>query len=267
MSRPPPRRTCGSRTSSRRTSRRITPPARAVSRQLTGAPILVHESAPVEFLHVGIARMARSTTLATCGSPCCTRRVTRRTASRSWSPTRLEGPGALVRADRRYALRGRRGPAGSARRGRRESPRRSSSTRASTASSSELPDHIEVFPAHFGGSACGKGLSGKPGSTIGFERRFNPALQLPSKAEFVELRAGRSAAAAGGLRGEPPPQSRPNVSEVRLGLRENLPAVLAPRPAQRLRRRHGGDGADRAARSWASRSSVSARRPRSPRSS
>src|SRR5581483_12040676 len=32
-----------------------------------------------------------------------------------------------------------------------------------------LPDHIEVYPAHFGGAACGKGLSGKPGSTIGFE--------------------------------------------------------------------------------------------------
>jgi glyoxylase-like metal-dependent hydrolase (beta-lactamase superfamily II) len=50
-----------------------------------------------------------------------------------------------------------------------------------------LPDHIEIFPAHFSGAACGKGLSGKPGSTIGFERRFNPALQLGSKAEFVRF--------------------------------------------------------------------------------
>jgi hydroxyacylglutathione hydrolase len=50
-----------------------------------------------------------------------------------------------------------------------------------------LPDHIEVFPAHFSGAACGKGLSGKPGSTIGFERRFNPALQFTSKARFVEF--------------------------------------------------------------------------------
>jgi glyoxylase-like metal-dependent hydrolase (beta-lactamase superfamily II) len=50
-----------------------------------------------------------------------------------------------------------------------------------------LPDHIEVYPAHFGGAACGKGLSGKPGSTIGFERRFNPALQLASKRQFVEF--------------------------------------------------------------------------------
>ena len=51
----------------------------------------------------------------------------------------------------------------------------------------KLPDHIEVFPAHFGGAACGKGLSGKPGSTIGFERRFNPALRFTSKPEFVRF--------------------------------------------------------------------------------
>jgi glyoxylase-like metal-dependent hydrolase (beta-lactamase superfamily II) len=50
-----------------------------------------------------------------------------------------------------------------------------------------LPDHLEIFPAHFGGAACGKGLSGKPGSTIGFERRFNPALRAASRAEFVEF--------------------------------------------------------------------------------
>ena len=48
-----------------------------------------------------------------------------------------------------------------------------------------LPDHVEVYPAHFGGAACGKGLSGKPGSTIGFERRYNPALQYFSMHEFV----------------------------------------------------------------------------------
>jgi len=50
-----------------------------------------------------------------------------------------------------------------------------------------LPDHIEVYPAHFSGAACGKGLSGKPASTIGFERRFNPALQFRSKADFVRF--------------------------------------------------------------------------------
>jgi glyoxylase-like metal-dependent hydrolase (beta-lactamase superfamily II) len=50
-----------------------------------------------------------------------------------------------------------------------------------------LPDHLEIFPAHFGGAACGKGLSGKPGSTIGFERRFNPALQYGKREEFVRF--------------------------------------------------------------------------------
>ena len=53
-----------------------------------------------------------------------------------------------------------------------------------------LPDHLEIFPSHFGGAACGRGLSGKPGSTIGFEPRFNPALQARSPAEFVELVLG-----------------------------------------------------------------------------
>jgi glyoxylase-like metal-dependent hydrolase (beta-lactamase superfamily II) len=50
-----------------------------------------------------------------------------------------------------------------------------------------LPDHLEIFPAHFGGAACGKGLSGKPGSTIGFERRFNPALRYGRRDDFVRF--------------------------------------------------------------------------------
>ena len=48
-----------------------------------------------------------------------------------------------------------------------------------------LPDHLELYPAHFSGSACGRALSAKPSSTIGFERRFNPALQPRSDEEFV----------------------------------------------------------------------------------
>jgi hydroxyacylglutathione hydrolase len=47
-----------------------------------------------------------------------------------------------------------------------------------------LEDYLEVFPAHFEGS-CGKGMCGRPSSTIGFERRFNPVLQL-SKADFLK---------------------------------------------------------------------------------
>ncbi|MBI4609902.1 MAG: MBL fold metallo-hydrolase [Candidatus Rokubacteria bacterium] len=54
-----------------------------------------------------------------------------------------------------------------------------------------LSDSVEVYPAHGSGSLCGRVMSAKSGSTIGFERRFNPALQVKSKAEFVErLMAG-----------------------------------------------------------------------------
>ncbi len=48
-----------------------------------------------------------------------------------------------------------------------------------------LPGELEIYPGHQAGSACGAGLSGKPASTIGFERRFNPMLSM-SKGAFVE---------------------------------------------------------------------------------
>ena len=41
-----------------------------------------------------------------------------------------------------------------------------------------LPDALEVYPGHFSGSVCGAGMSGKPSSTIAFERRWNPMLSL-----------------------------------------------------------------------------------------
>jgi hydroxyacylglutathione hydrolase len=48
-----------------------------------------------------------------------------------------------------------------------------------------LPDCLEVFPGAFAGSVCGRALSGKPMSTIGFERRFNRAFQIEDRDEFV----------------------------------------------------------------------------------
>ena len=48
-----------------------------------------------------------------------------------------------------------------------------------------LPDDLLVYPAHYAGSVCGRGLSGHPASTIGWERRHNQALQFASEAEFV----------------------------------------------------------------------------------
>ena len=47
-----------------------------------------------------------------------------------------------------------------------------------------LPDEIEIFPGHQAGSACGVGLSGKPSSTLGFEKRWNPLL-AKGRDEFV----------------------------------------------------------------------------------
>jgi glyoxylase-like metal-dependent hydrolase (beta-lactamase superfamily II) len=48
-----------------------------------------------------------------------------------------------------------------------------------------LPDDVEVYPAHFAGSACGAGMSGKPSSTIASEKRWNTVLAL-SETAFVE---------------------------------------------------------------------------------
>jgi hydroxyacylglutathione hydrolase len=51
-----------------------------------------------------------------------------------------------------------------------------------------LDDIVELYPGHFGGSACGGiNMSGKPGSTIGFERRWNLALQQRDRAAFVNF--------------------------------------------------------------------------------
>lgn len=45
---------------------------------------------------------------------------------------------------------------------------------------SDYPDHLEVFPAHGEGSLCGRGMSAKKSSTLGYERRTNPMLRFPS---------------------------------------------------------------------------------------
>ena len=56
----------------------------------------------------------------------------------------------------------------------------------------ELPDGVEVYPGHVAGSLCGKGMSSKGSTTIGFERRFNPALAPASVVEFVQRSAAVS---------------------------------------------------------------------------
>lgn len=49
-----------------------------------------------------------------------------------------------------------------------------------------LADHVLLYPAHYSGSVCGRGLSANPASTIGFERRHNPALQHDCAGAFAQ---------------------------------------------------------------------------------
>jgi hydroxyacylglutathione hydrolase len=51
-----------------------------------------------------------------------------------------------------------------------------------------LPDDLEIFPGHFAGSSCGAGMSGKPSSTIAFEKRWNPLLRA-SLEDFIDALA------------------------------------------------------------------------------
>jgi glyoxylase-like metal-dependent hydrolase (beta-lactamase superfamily II) len=48
-----------------------------------------------------------------------------------------------------------------------------------------LPDHVLLYPAHYSGSVCGRGLSAVPASSVGFERAHNPALRAAGQDEFA----------------------------------------------------------------------------------
>ena len=48
-----------------------------------------------------------------------------------------------------------------------------------------LPDHLEVLPGAYSGSVCGRSLSGKPTSTIGFEKRYNKAFRIEDEPTFL----------------------------------------------------------------------------------
>ena len=151
----------------------------------TGAPILVHEAAPVQFPHIPVADgeehemgNVRLTILHTPGHTPDGMSIVvtdRSRASQPWFV--LTGDTLFSGGVGRPDLLGT-----GAERGLAEQLYESVYHKLLA-----LPDHLEVYPAHFGGAACGKGLSGKPHSTIGFERRFNPALQFSSRAEFVDF--------------------------------------------------------------------------------
>jgi hydroxyacylglutathione hydrolase len=53
-----------------------------------------------------------------------------------------------------------------------------------------LPEMLEIYPAHFSGSVCGAGMSGKPVSTLAFEKRWNPALKLDRAAFIAKMTSG-----------------------------------------------------------------------------
>jgi hydroxyacylglutathione hydrolase len=48
------------------------------------------------------------------------------------------------------------------------------------------PDWLQLWPGHGAGSACGKGISAIPHSTLGYEKRFNWAFQAVDEATFVK---------------------------------------------------------------------------------
>ncbi len=57
----------------------------------------------------------------------------------------------------------------------------------------ELGDGVEVYPGHVAGSLCGKAMSSKASTTVGYERRFNPALQPGDVGTFIALSSAISA--------------------------------------------------------------------------
>jgi len=84
----------------------------------------------------------------------------------------------------------------------------------------QLSDGVEVFPGHVAGSLCGTGMSSKASSTIGFERRFNRALQIQDELQFVAETAAV---------GVPKPPNMSRLVELNRG-----PFVAAPREVVEL---------------------------------
>lgn len=81
-----------------------------------------------------------------------------------------------------------------------------------------FPDHLQIWPGHGAGSACGKGLSAVPQSTLGYERRYNWAFGAADEEEFVRLV----------LAGQPEP---PRYFGLMKQLNREGPALLGRLPA------------------------------------
>jgi rhodanese-related sulfurtransferase len=93
----------------------------------------------------------------------------------------------------------------------------------------ELADGVEVFPGHVAGSLCGKAMSSKPSTTIGFERRFNPTLQFAEIDSFVADAASI---------GAPKPPNLARIVELNrgpfLGAQAAVAELAAPPPDTQL---------------------------------
>jgi hydroxyacylglutathione hydrolase len=93
-----------------------------------------------------------------------------------------------------------------------------------------LPDSVEVYPAHGAGSSCGRAMSSKTATTIGFERRFNTALQATGVDDFVRRL----------MTGLPP--KPPNFDRIIARNRaQALPPSGAPRPLSAAQTREAID--------------------------
>ena len=113
----------------------------------------------------------------------------------------------------------------------------------------QLPDYLQVWPAHGAGSACGKSLGAVPQSTVGYEKRSNWALQITEEAEFVrQALEGQPEPPAYFAQMKrinkegPPPRPESGVTSLSPGrlehaLREGTPVVDA-RPAAEYAARH-----------------------------
>ncbi len=71
-----------------------------------------------------------------------------------------------------------------------------------------LPDYMEIYAGAFLGSVCGRKLSGKPVSTIGFEKRFNQALRHQDKNEFISNMTRNV---------PPPPENYQKIRQINMG--------------------------------------------------
>ena len=81
----------------------------------------------------------------------------------------------------------------------------------------DLPDFLQIWPAHGAGSACGKALGAVPSSTVGYEKRYNWALKQEDRQRFKQEL----------LQGQPEP---PTYFAVMKHVNNNGPELLAHLP-------------------------------------